>query len=72
MLSLTVGVEWDPVRGYGGMGPLYARKQRSLLYFGFVFYLNLVPRTFPLAFELQREVMGTFDGPSDKTNQILL
>ena len=63
---VTVSVEWAPVRRYCGMRSLYARKQPSLLYFGFVFFVNLVPRTFPLAFELRREILGTFGKASDK------
>ena len=48
----------------------YARKQPSLLYFGFVLYL--VTRTSPLAFEMQAEVLGSFGKCLDKIHQILL
>ena len=36
----------------------------TLLYFVFEFSLNLLPMARPLAFEMQREVTGTFASPS--------
>ena len=63
---VIVGVERASVRGYCGMRSLYARKQPSVLYFG-VFYFNVIHRTSPFAFELRREVLGTFWKACDKT-----
>ena len=69
MLSLYVGVEWAPVCSYCGMRSLYARKQLFLLYFSFVFYFNLVPRTSPSAFEMQQ---GSFGKAFDKIHTIIV
>ena len=51
-----VGVEWPSVCSYCGVRQLCARKQPPLLHFGFEFSFNLLPRTCPLAFEMQRDV----------------
>ena len=58
--------EWASVCGYCGMRSLYARKQPSASLFFCVLYFNVVPRTCPLAFEMQPEVLGTFRKALDK------
>ena len=51
-----VGVEWAWFCSYCGVRSLCARKQQPLLYFSFEFSFNLLPRTCPLVFEMQRVV----------------